>query len=313
MVRFALNRLLILLPLLIGITLASFLLVRLIPGDPAQVYLQASHLNISNDSLNYFRARMGLDLPVMGQYWNWLINALRLDFGVSLAGGEPVRDELMRYFPNTLKLTAVSMAFSLAVSIPLGVLSAMYKDSWFDHLSRIAAFFGASLPAFWLGFILMYLFSLKLDLLPVLGIGGPSHYVLPTITLSITYISLYSRLLRAGMLEQDNQPYIVYAKARGLSRFAIIAKYMFRPAVVPLLSAVGIHFGEMLSGAIIVEQVFAWPGIGKWFVTAVSNRDYPIIQCVVLITAFSFVLCNLAVDLLHAWINPRLRYKEGGR
>lgn len=313
MVRFALNRLLILLPLLIGISLASFLLVRLIPGDPAQAYLQASHLNVSNESLNYFRTRMGLDLPVMEQYWRWLVNTLRLDFGISFAGGAPVKDELLRYFPNTLKLTVASMAFSLVVSIPLGILSAMYKESWFDHLSRIIAFIGASLPVFWLGFILMYLFSLKLDLFPVLGIGGPSHYVLPTVTLSITYISLYSRLLRAGMLEQENQPYIVYAKARGLSRLTVIGKYMFRPAIVPLLSTVGIHFGEMLSGSIIVEQVFAWPGIGSWLVTAVSNRDYPIIQCCVLITAVSFVLCNIAVDLLHAWINPQLRYKGGER
>lgn len=291
--------------------MASFLLVHLIPGDPAQAYLQASRLNVSHESLDYFRARMGLDLPVMVQYWNWLVNVLHLDFGVSFTSGEPVRDGLLRYFPNTLKLTVVSMVFSLSVSIPLGVLSAMYKESWFDHLSRIVAFIGASLPAFWLGFILMYLFSLKLDLFPVLGIGGPSHYVLPTITLSVTYISIYSRLLRAGMLEQENKPYIVYAKARGLKRSTVIARYMFKPAVVPLLSVVGIHFGEMLSGAIIVEQVFAWPGIGKWFVTAVSNRDYPIIQCCVLITAVCFVICNLVVDLLHAWINPQLRYKGG--
>lgn len=313
MTHFALNRLLILLPILIGITLASFLLVRLIPGDPAQAYLQASRLNVSHESLNYFRVQMGLDLPVMVQYWNWLVHVLHLDFGVSFTGGEPVREGLLRYFPNTLKLTVVSMVFSLSVSIPLGVLAAMYKESWFDHLSRIIAFIGASLPAFWLGFILIYLFSLKLDLFPMLGIGGPSHYVLPTITLSITYISIYSRLLRAGILEQENKPYIVYANARGLKRSTVIARYMLKPAVVPLLSVVGIHFGEMLSGAIIVEQVFAWPGIGKWFVTAVSNRDYPIIQCCVLITAVCFVICNLVVDLLHAWINPQLRYKGGDR
>ena len=309
MFDYVVKRLLSLIPVLVGISMITFLMLRLTPGDPAEAYLRLSQIPPTEAAVAAVREELGLDRPLVVQYGDWLVKALTLDFGKSYATHRPVWDEMMFLLPATVQLAGVSLVFTLVISLPMGIFSALYKDGWFDNFCRFIAFTSAAMPNFWLGFMLMYLFALKLDLLPTLGRGSWAHFILPAITLSFSYIATYIRLLRTSMLENLEQPFVLYARARGLQESLVIGRHVLKNAMLPLVTALGMSIGHLLSGSVIVESVFSWPGIGRFCVSAILNRDYPVVQCFVLMMAVVFVISNLLVDIAYAWLDPRIRLK----
>lgn len=309
MVDYIVKRLLSIIPVLFGISVITFLLLRLTPGDPAEAYLRLSQIPATEAAVQAVRLELGLDRPLIVQYGDWLAKALMLDFGRSYATHRPVWDEMMFLLPATAELAGVSLCITLAVSLPMGILSALYKDSWFDHCCRLLAFTSAAMPNFWLGFMLMYFFAFQLDLLPTLGRGSWQHFILPAATLSFGYIATYIRLLRISMLENMEQPFVFYARARGLKESWVIGRHVLKVALLPVVTALGMSIGHLLSGSVIVESIFAWPGIGRFCVSAILNRDYPVVQCFVLMMSVVFVTANLFVDIAYAWLDPRIRLK----
>ena len=307
MARYILRRVLTLIPILLVVSVAVFLVLRLAKGDPAMAYLRMSNIPPTEQALVEARKELGLDKPVAVQYADWLKKALRLDFGRSYVTGRPVLEEILHYLPATLILAGAGLLLTLAVSVPLGVAAALGKDRFPDHLMRAFSFVGVSLPNFWLGLLLVLLFSVKLGLLPAMGRGGLAHMIMPVVTLSFMSIAINVRFLRAGLLENFKSRSVLYARARGVPERRITWVHVMRNSMIPVVTSVGMHLGEMLGGAVIVENIFSWPGVGRFAVQAVFNRDYPTLQCFILLMTVIFVLCNLCVDILYAFIDPRIR------
>lgn len=307
MLVFIINRLLGLFPVLLGMSLLSFVLIHLVPCDPAEVYLRLSQIPPTDEAVALVRAELGLDRPLPVQYLDWLGKVAHLDFGISYVTKQPVWNEMIHRFPATIQLTLAAMALVLLISLPTGILAAIYKDSFFDQFSRVLAFVGASMPNFCLGFMLMYFLALKLDLLPVMGRGTAAHLLMPALTLAMGHAATYTRLLRTSMLENLGQVHVLYARARGLRERLVVGRHVLKNALLPVVTAFGMSLGHLLAGAVIVENVFAWPGVGRFCVYSIFNRDYPVIQCYVLVMAIIFVLCNLLVDLLYGLLDPRIR------
>ena len=305
--RFVARRIISLVPVLLGISLLTFVLIHLVPVDPAEVYLRLSQIPPTDEAVAVIRAEMGLNKPLHQQYFDWLWKVVHLDFGKSFVTKKPVMAELLYYFPATLKLAAASLLIVLLISIPVGVFSALYKDTAFDQICRIFAFIGASIPSFWLGFVLIYILSLELNLLPAFGRGTLAHLVLPATTLALGAAAVYTRLLRTSMLENLNQNFVLYARARGLKEKLIIVRHVLKNALIPVVIAFGMTLGHMLAGSVIVENVFAWPGVGRYIVSSIFNRDYPVIQAYALFMAVVFVLLNLLVDIICGLLDPRIR------
>lgn len=303
------KRLLAVIPIFLFATFLTFLLIHLSPVDPAEVYLTAAHIHPTEELLEQKRQEFGLDQPLLVQYTQSLMKMCRLDFGTSYVSNEPVWNEMVLRMPATLQLAFSSIVLAVIISIPIGFLAAIYKNSVFDHLSRVLAYFGASIPQFWLGYLLIFFFSVKLDLLPVQGRGSFAHLVLPSFTLALGLIAIYSRLLRTGVLEQLQEPYVLYARTRGIKEKVILGKHVLKIAISPMLTGLGMNLGKLLAGTIIVEEVFSWPGFGRYFIEAIFNRDIPVIQAYVLISACLFIVCNLIVDLVQMVLDPRISWK----
>lgn len=303
------KRLLAVIPIFLFATLLTFLLIHLSPVDPAEAYLAAANLHPTEELLEQKRHEFGLDQPLLVQYAQSLMKMCRLDFGTSYISNEPVWQEIVLRMPATLQLAFSSIALAVVVSIPIGFFAAIYKNSLFDHLSRGLAYFGASIPQFWLGYLLIFFFSVKLDLLPVQGKGSLAHLILPSVTLALGLIAIYSRLLRTGVLEQLQEPYVLYARTRGIKEKLILGKHVLKIAISPMLTGLGMNLGKLLAGTIIAEEVFSWPGFGRYFIEAIFNRDIPVIQAYVLLSACLFILCNLIVDLLQMYLDPRISRK----
>ncbi|WP_128292269.1 nickel ABC transporter permease subunit NikB [Afifella aestuarii] len=312
MAGFILKRVLLLVPMLFGASLVIFLLLRLGPSDPAMDYLRLSKVPPTPQALEDVRQMLGLDQPIFVQYFDWLNNALHLDFGVSFATQRPVLPDLLHYLPATLQLAGVALALTLVISIPLGVWAARYRERWPDQAVRLLAFVGVSMPNFWLGFLLVLLFSVELGWLPSMGRGGVSHIVMPAIAISFMSLAINARLLRASMLEVAGQRHVRYARLRGLSERKVERSHILRNAWLPIITAIGMHIGEMLGGTLIIESIFGWPGVGRYAVSAVLNRDYPVIQCFTLMMVVIFVVCNLIVDIVYAVADPRIRLSSEG-
>ncbi|AKL96869.1 nickel transport system permease protein NikB [Clostridium aceticum] len=308
--NFILRRLISLIPILLGISIITFILVQLVPVDPAEVYLRMSQIPPTDEAIAVTRAELGLDQPLYQQYIHWIRNAMRLDFGKSFATRNPVLEELLYYFPATIQLAITSLILVIVISIPMAIFSALYKDTAFDHICRFFAFVGASMPSFWIGLLFIYFFSLKLDLLPVMGRGSIQHLILPSLTLALGSVATYTRLLRTTILENLNEHFVLYAKTRGLKERFIILRHVLKNAMLPVVTAFGMSMGHMLAGSVIVENVFAWPGVGRYIISAIFNRDYPVIQCYVLLIAIIFVFSNLLVDILYGILDPRIRMGE---
>jgi nickel transport system permease protein len=286
-------------------------MVHLSPVDPAEAYLTAAHIQPTDEILDQKRHEFGLDQPFFIQYVNSIMKICQLDFGISYVSNKPVLDEVIYRIPATVQLAIGSLLIAVLVSVPLGFLAGIKRNSIIDHFSRLLSFFGASIPTFWLGYILVFFFSVKLNLFPVEGIGTWQHLVLPSITLALPLIAMYTRLLRASVLENLQEPYVLFARTRGIKEKMIMTKHVLRMAIPPMITGLGMNLGKLLTGTIIVESVFSWPGFGRYFIEAIFNRDIPVIQCYVLIAASLFILSNLMVDLIQMYIDPRISRKEG--
>jgi peptide/nickel transport system permease protein len=308
MFRYLLRRVLYLIPVWLGISLIAFALANLAPGDPAWLTLQRQ-LNRPPTGAELAQARdaMGLDDPFVVRYVTWLGKALTGDFGTSYASGGSVFEELARRFPNTLQLAITSLLIALALALPLGVLSAIKRNSLIDHLTRVSALLGAAVPSYWLAYLLNLIFAIHLSLLPVAGRGTWQHLILPSVTLAMAATASLMRLTRAELLEVLGQDYIQTARAKGLSARSVHLHHAFRNALLPVVTVTGMRFGALLGGTVIIETVFAWPGVGKFIVDSIFNRDYPVIQGFVLFMGTVFIVINLLVDLSYAWLDPRIQ------
>ncbi|WP_159864317.1 MULTISPECIES: nickel ABC transporter permease subunit NikB [unclassified Raoultella] len=311
--RYVLRRILLLMPMIFAASVIIFLMLRLGTGDPVLDYLRLSNLPPTPEMVASTRAMLGLDQPLVAQYASWLWKALHLDFGLSFATQRPVLDDVMHFLPATLQLAGAALVIILLTSVPLGIWAARHRDRPADFIVRAIAFLGVSMPNFWLAFLLVMLFSVYLQWLPALGYGGWRHLILPAASIALMSLAINARLLRASMLEVAGQRHVTWARLRGLSDRQTERRHILRNASLPVVTAIGMHIAELIGGTMIIENIFAWPGIGRYAVSAIFNRDYPVIQCFTLVMVVVFALCNLTVDLLNAALDPRIRRHEGAR
>lgn len=309
--RYVLRRILLLIPMIFAASVIIFLMLRLGTGDPALDYLRLSNLPPTPEMVASTRAMLGLDQPLVAQYASWLWKALHLDFGLSFATQRPVIDDVMHFLPATLQLAGAALVIILLTSVPLGIWAARHRDRPADFIVRAIAFLGVSMPNFWLAFLLVMFFSVYLQWLPALGYGGWQHLILPAASIALMSLAINARLLRASMLEVAGQRHVTWARLRGLSDRQTERRHILRNASLPVVTAIGMHIAELIGGTMIIENIFAWPGIGRYAVSAIFNRDYPVIQCFTLVMVVVFALCNLTVDLLNAALDPRIRHHEG--
>jgi len=295
------KRLLQLIPLLIGISLISFFVMHLAPGDPTALFIDP---NVKPEELMRVRANWGLDQPVYIQYFLWLKNAVLLDFGRSYTTGQPVIGEIAERLPLTLMLMIPSYILTFLICIPLGVMSAVRKNSWFDNTVTFLSFTGMAIPTFWLGLMLMLLFSVQLHWLPAVG-----NIVLPLITMTIGSLAGLTRYQRSAMLEVLNQDFIRTARAKGLPEWIVIYKHALRNALLPIVTIFGLSLPDLFGGAFIIETIFAWPGMGRLGVQCIFQRNYPVIMGIVMFSAVLIVLGNLLADICYALVDPRIRYE----
>ncbi len=307
---FILRRLASLLPLLLVVSFAFFAMLRLGRGDPAMDYLRLAQIPPTDAALAVARAQLGLDRPLLMQYASWLGDAARFDLGTSWFTGQPVMEEILLFLPATLQLAGTAMLVTMAVGIPLGVWAALKRDQWPDHLTRLITFVGVSIPNFWLGFLLVLLFAVTLGWLPAMGRDGPASLLLPALATAGMSACVMLRLVRASVLGALGEPHLRFARARGLPARVVLTRHILLNAMVPPLTAIGLHLGELMGGAMVVETVFGWPGLGRWALLAISNRDYPVLQGFVIVMTTVFVLCNLLVDIAYAWLDPRIRLQR---
>ncbi|MFP7477109.1 nickel ABC transporter permease [Terribacillus saccharophilus] len=292
------------------VTFFSFLFLRLAPGDPALTILNVDELNVSQEQVEALREDMGFNDPLLVQYGKWLLDFIQLDFGTSYITSQPVTEMLLTGLPATLELTIGSLIVMLVVAIPLGSLSALYKGSWIDHLSRYFSIIGAAVPSFWLGLILIDMFAVRLSWFPTMGRDSLLSLVLPAVTLGLAIAGVYVRLLRSSLLDSLGQEFVRAARARGISERRIFFSHAFRYSLPPVITVFGVSLGSLIGGVVVVEVLFAYPGVGKLVVDSIRQRDYPLIQgYIVLMAAIVFVV-NTLVDLSYRYVNPELRLKE---
>jgi ABC-type dipeptide/oligopeptide/nickel transport system permease component len=304
---FVLRRLLATIPIWFAILTMVFLLRPLVPGDPVKIMFFGR--SSSQEAIEATRRDLGLDQSLPRQYVNYLTGVAQGDLGTSVTTREPVLDEIKERYPATLKLALGSFLVSTIVGLVTGVLSAVYKGSPIDTFSMIFSLIGLSMPAFWFGLLVIYLFAVKLRWFDVIPDGSLKSLVMPAVTLGLIASSIIARLVRSAMLEVLGQDFIRTARAKGLRERRVLIRHALGNALIPIVTILGLQFGGLLSGAFIIEAVFAWHGIGELGVQAFAKRDFPLIQGIVLVVATSYVLVNLAVDILYAWLDPRIKLK----
>ena len=307
MKRYVCQRLLLLAPTLLGALTLVFLLIHFIPGDPVEVMLGETATASDKEEL---RRHLGLDQPVLVQYRNYLTGLLAGDLGQSLYEQESVAELVRGRLPATLELTLSAMAVAVLLSLPLALFAAVNKGSWLDRGCLLVSLFGVSMPNFWLGPLLMIIFSIQLGWLPVSGRGGMGHLILPAITLGLGMTAILTRILRATLLQVINEDYIRSARAKGLSEKKVWLKHALRNALLSVITVMSLQFGGLLAGSIITETIFSWPGIGRLTVQAIQTRDYPLVQGCILIIAVSYILVNFVTDLVYRFVDPRINYDK---
>ena len=303
--QYIIRRLLVMIPVLFGISLIIFTIVRVIPGDPG-VVLAGPHA--TKDVVEQIRVQLGLDKHPLTQYFIFIKNLSRGDLGTSSRTGLPVTKEIMARLPNTLLLALASILVATILGVLTGIIAGVKQNSKFDYLSMLVALFGLSMPVFWLGLMLMLLFSIKLGWFPAVGAESPKHLVLPAITLGANSTAIIARMTRSSMLEVIRLDYIRTARAKGLPEKLVLSRHALKNALIPVVTVIGLQTGILLGGAVLTEIVFAWPGIGRLLVEAILSRDYPVVQGVVLVVATMFIFINLIVDILYSYLDPRIRY-----
>lgn len=301
---YLLRRLLQLIPVLIGVTVVSFSILYFTPGDPAQIIAGPG---ASGEDIAHIRQEFGLDRPFYVQYFNYLTGLFTGELR-SIRTKQPVLREIMPRFLNTIQLTVVSMIISIIVGIFIGVVTAVRRNTVYDYAGMFLAILGICTPVFWLGLLLILIFSVELKWLPAAGMGGIRNMVLPSVTLAAATVAVIARMTKSSMLEVIRQEYIIVARAKGLPEYRVIFKHALRNALLPTVTVVGLRFGYLLGGAVLTESVFAWPGIGRLLVGSILSRDFPVVQIGLMIVALTFVFVNLGVDLLYSFLNPRIRY-----
>lgn len=294
-------------PILIIVSFISFSLMNLSSGDPAQVILSSQGTVVTPELLEKTRDEMGLNQPFIIQYLNWLSDVIHGDFGISYSSGRSVLEEFKEHLPYTITLAGSAMALTLIISIPLGILSAIKKDTFTDYIIRGFTFIGNSIPGFLLALVLLLIFSLKLKILPILSESGMKSIILPSITLAVAMISKYIRQIRAAVIEELQKGYVKGARSRGIRESIILYKDVLKNIMITVITLTGLSMGSLMGGTAVVESIFVWPGIGNLVLSAISNRDYPIIQAYVLWMAVIFIMINLITDLLYRIVDPRVR------
>ena len=306
MTNYLFRRLLGLLPTLLIVAVLIFMFLHLLPGDPARL---AAGPDADPETVELVRRDLGLDLPLHEQFVRYFSHALRGDFGTSIRTKRPVASEIGARFAPTFWLTVTAMSWSVLIGLALGMVSAVWRNRWPDRVGMTLAVSGISFPAFALGMLLMQIFSVQLGWLPTVGADSWKHYILPSLTLGAGVAAVMARFTRSSFINILKEDYVRTARAKGLNETVVVAKHAFRNALIPIVTMMGLQFGFLLGGSIVVEVVFNWPGMGRLLVDAVDMRDYPIIQGLVLLFSLVFILINLAVDVLYAVINPTIRFK----
>ena len=304
--RYLARRLVLTVPVLLGVATLVFLLIHFIPGDPALAMLGET---AAPEDVAELRTRLGLDRPLVEQYGSFLAGAIRGDLGTSLRTNQPVTEAILERMPATMELAGAAMLGALAVSLPLGIVAAVWRGTAIDHAATTASLVGISIPNFWLGPLLAIIFAVELGWLPVSGRGTPAHVVLPAISLGAALAAILARMTRASLLEELREQYVQAARARGASRTRAVIRHAFRNSLIPIVTLVGLQFGAVLTGAVITETIFAWPGIGRLLIQSIGFRDYPLVQGCILLIAVTYVFMNLATDLVYGVIDPRIRYE----
>jgi ABC-type dipeptide/oligopeptide/nickel transport system permease component len=304
--RFLARRLALTVPVLLGVATLVFSLIHLIPGDPAQAILGEAAPQADVEEL---RRRLGLDRPLIEQYGSFLAGLVRGDLGISLRTGQPVTGQILERMPATIELAGAAMLVAIAVSIPLGIAAAVRRGTAVDHAAMTLALTGVSVPNFWLGPLLAIVFAVELGWLPVSGRGTAQHLILPAVSLGAALAAILARMTRASMLEELREQYVLAARARGAPRLRAIVRHAFRNSLIPVVTLVGLQFGAVLTGAVITETIFAWPGIGRLLIQSIGFRDYPLVQGCILLIAVTYVGVNLLTDLVYGVLDPRIRYE----
>ena len=304
------KRLLNLIPILLGISFLSFLLMYLSPSDPAELMLKASGGVVTQQEVNSLRESLGLNEPFLKQYFNWLIGCLHGDFGNSYITNKPVAETLLNAVLPTVELAVSSLLFTLIISIPLGILSAVKRNKIADYIIRILSFIGSAVPGFFLALILIYIFSIKLKILPAYGDKQASSIIMPTITLGLEMTCKYIRQIRAAILEELEKPYVIGARSRGIKENTIVYVNVLKNAMLTISTLIGLSFGSLLGGTCIVETIFMWPGLGKLSIEAITKRDYLLLQGYVVWIAVAFVVINLITDIVYRFIDPRIKSSQ---
>ena len=300
------RRILAVVPVLFGVTLAVFSMLFLVPGDPVKMML--AEFVTSPDQIAEMRAQLHLDEPLPQQYGRFVVNALRGDLGTSIRSRRPVATEIAENVASTAQLALASMAIAVAIGVPLGLLAALFRNTWLDVGSMVVALLGVSMPSFWLGLLLIFVFSLHLAWFPATGGGDLLHLVLPSLTLGTIASAIIARLTRSSMLEVLGQDYVRTARAKGLAWWGVVVRHALKNALIPIITIFGLQFGNLLAGAVIVETVFSRPGLGRLIVGGILAKDFPLVQGSVLFVATAYVLINVLVDIAYAFADPRIRF-----
>jgi peptide/nickel transport system permease protein len=306
MTDYLIRRLAQTLPIALLVATLVFSLIHMIPGDPVEMMLGDGAQRSEVENL---RHELGLDRPLIEQYGSFLGGLVKGDLGRSLHFGEPVTRILARHYPATLELAFAGMLVALAIALPLGILAAFHRDGAIDHASRFFSLLGVSIPNFWLGPMLILVFSIQLNLFPVSGRSGLASLVLPAITLGTALAGLLTRMIRSSLVEELHKPYLATAQAKGLSRQLAVVRHALKNASIPVVTIVGLQFGALLTGAIITETIFAWPGLGRLIIQSIRLRDYPLVQGGILAIALTYLLLNLVTDVVYAYLDPRIRLR----
>jgi len=304
--RFVARRVALTIPVLLGVATLVFLLIHLIPGDPAQAMLGEAAPQADVEAL---RTQLKLDRPLLEQYVDFLGGVIRGDLGTSLRTRTSVIDQIAERLPATFELALAAMLVAMVVAVPLGIAAATWRGSFVDHAAMAVAMGGMAIPNFWLGPLLAIVFAVELGWLPVSGRGGIDHLVLPAVSLGVALAAMLARMTRASLLEELREPYVRAARARGISRARAVIVHAFRNSLIPVVTILGLQFGAVLTGAVITETIFSWPGIGRLLIQSIGFRDYPLVQGCILLIAVTYVAVNLLTDLAYGLLDPRIRYQ----
>ena len=308
MYQYIARRLILTIPVVLGVSIIVFSIIRMIPGDPAR---SIAGVNATPEFIEQVRVRYALDQPLPIQYGRFVADLFRGDLGNSIFSGRAVTTEIGERFPRTLLLATVALVIATILGVSAGIVSATRRNSLFDNASMLVALVGVAAPVFWMALMLQLLFAVRLGLLPATGIGTIRHIVLPSVTLGTASAALMARITRSSMLDVLRQEFITTARSKGLNERVVVYKHALKNALIPVVTVLGLQFGILLGGAVLTETVFAWPGVGRLLVDAILRRDYPVVQGTVMLLAFLFVIINLTVDIVYAFLDPRIHYQSG--